>query len=203
MLRTNENHGSFVLVGDARRTITDIDIAFQNKLNCFMNQELEGTSMNRRERNASILSSWARPTTSGFCLVCVVLLLGTTAAGQSTTATSGPEAVIDSLTDAGSGTLRVSWSIEPLKEEEKYTYEVPHKVCVMYEIDRVTHGEGEGEECFTENLSSEPDLDVDTGLEDDAPPTEYKVTIRTFYDDIEQGPAGARNWERITMNAAE
>ena len=162
--------------------------------------------MNRRERKASNLSNWARSKTSGFCTLCVILLLGVTAVGQvttSTTATTGPEAVIDSLTDAGSGTLRVSWSIEPLKEEEKYTYEVPHKVCIMYEIDRVTHAEGEGEECFTENLSSEADLDVDTGLADDAPPTEFKVTIRTFYNEIEQGPAGTRNWESITMNAAE
>ena len=117
--------------------------------------------------------------TVAFVLVCSV---------AATYSTLGPNAVIDSLSDAGGGMINISWSLSSPAEDEEHIYEYPTKVCARWAVvEDGTRGDFTTD-CFTEGMSTQSDFEVDTGLGVDGPRTEYTVLLRTYYDGRVLGP---------------
>ena len=116
-----------------------------------------------------------------------------------TVARSGPSLVVDGVEDAGNGIMRVSWSLQFLANRT-YAHNHPEKVCVGWKevVDGVLQS-GYDEACFTSEMSSQADLNIDTGLGADGPTTEYALAFAVYY-------GGAMNqrddwWQtRIVMN---
>lgn len=149
---------------------------------------------------STLLTGLPRRLTKGLFAVCCVLLCSTLAIGQGQTQKYGPYAVIDTVTDSGEGKITVSWSLSPKKENERYTYEYPHKVCVAWQLADADDSDPSEQECFTEGMSTQSDLVVDLGIDDDAPETQYKAMLATFYNDLLMGKD--RTWHNFTMNAS-
>lgn len=152
-----------------------------------------------RKPNQFLLPKFKMLKLSTACMLalCVVVAWSLTAA--TTTTKKGRSGVVDSLTDAGNGKITISWSLESPNENEKYLYEYPEKVCVRWA--EIVNGErGEvSEECFSDGMSTQDDLEIDTKIGTDAPATEFTVNLVTYYNQI---PIASTllNWQEITLN---
>lgn len=112
------------------------------------------------------------------------LILGLGAA--SVVAALGPIALLKSAEDNGDGKITIKWSLtteEELSEHETYHYSLPTKVCVKWRVEE--SNEEYTETCFTEEISNQDDLLVDTGGNEDT--VEYLVLLVTYYDSVPMG----------------
>lgn len=157
-----------------------------------------GKSMFRLKRASALSLTWLRLSTIRNLSLCLLLCWSVTSIGQGQVHRLGPTAILDSLSDGGGGTIDVSWSLEAAGEKIVFANEYPHKVCVAYAV--VTDGErgDTSRECFTEGMATQSDFDVDTGLSSDESPTEYAVSLGTYYNGILMG--NDRIWKNITID---
>ena len=114
----------------------------------------------------------------------------------------GPHAILDTLSDAGDGKISISWSLSTARKNEVYRSAFPDKVCAKWAIvEDGTRGDYTAD-CFTEGMSIQSDLEIDTGLGTNGPTTEYAVLLVTYYGDVQMGARnGVSDWKRITLNA--
>ena len=148
------------------------------------------------------LSFCSRFAVRGLLVSCLLLLCShpMVAQKQSQTTKAGRYAVPDSVIDAGGGMMTVSWSLSPVKPNEKYLHDYPEKVCVVWwRADDDTASET-AEECFTEGLATQSDLTVDTELDADAPSTEFTITLLSYFNGILDG--ATRKYLNVTMNGS-
>ena len=154
--------------------------------------------INRETLDSSNL--FKQVTRGGFLLV-VVFFLSTVVLAQTTR--KGPNAIIDSLSDAGDGKISISWSLEAPDDDTVFTNEHPDKVCAAWAT--VEDG-SRGEltlDCFSEGMSTQSDLELDTGIGTNDETTEFSVSLRTYYDDMQMGPIGITyRWVNITLNTS-
>ena len=156
--------------------------------------------MFRLKRASTASPTRLRSSTTRNLSLCVLLLWSVASIGQGQVHRTGPSAIIDSVSDSGSGNISVSWSLETAGEKIVFANEHPHKVCVAYAV--VEDGErGQpSQKCFTEGMSTQADFVVDLGLTSDAPPTEYDVSLSTYYNGVMMG--NDRVWKNITIDVS-
>lgn len=132
----------------------------------------------------------------GTLAFCASMLVAITAVAQNPV--NGPDAVIDSLSDAGDGKITVSWSLETLPAHQVALNDHPKKVCAKWAT-KVSGERGEvSDECITSGISTQKDIEIETSLSSDAPPTIYTVALFTYYKDWPEG--GIPDWQDITLN---
>ena len=142
-----------------------------------------------------------RRATHGIVVSFLLIVAFSTAIAQNRA--RGPHAILDALSDAGDGKISISWSLSTARENEVYVNEYPDKVCAKWAIiEDGAHGEYTTD-CFTEGISTQSDLEIDTGLGANGPKSEYAVFLTTYYGDV---PLAARDgvlqWKSITLNAS-
>ena len=127
------------------------------------------------------------------------LILGLGAASV-VVANIGPTALLASADDDSNGKIRIKWSLEeedPDDSNNPFIHSLPHKVCVKWKVD------GSSEEytdtCFTDEISNQSDLLVDTGGNEDT--VKYLVILVTYYNDLAVG-AGKHGVQKavVTVN---
>ena len=133
----------------------------------------------------------------GVLALCASLLVTISAFAQNWV--NGPDVVIDTLSDAGNGKIKVSWSLETLPADQTALNDHPKKVCAKWAT-KVNGERGEvSEVCITSGISTQKDIEIDTDLNANAPPTIYTVALFEYYKDYPEG--GLPEWEDVTLNA--
>lgn len=108
----------------------------------------------------------------------------------------GPAGVIDSATDDGDGEIRIEWSLSAAGENEVFVNPYPDEVCVRWG----KTGGSTTDTCFTEGMSTQTDLLVDTGLGADEPATEYETVLYTYYNKAVRNPDDGFVTVTVTLN---
>ena len=140
-----------------------------------------------------------RPLAGRQLVRCVFLLSSVLALGAFIL---GPTAIIDSLSDAGNGKIEITWSLSKAGKNESYGSEYPDEVCVRWSLkEELNSGGNPPEECFTEGMSTQSKLTIDTGIGGDTEPMEYTVNLVAIYGTSRL--YGKKHvWEDITLNAS-
>ena len=84
--------------------------------------------------------------------------------------------LIDSATDDGNGRIRIAWSWEPIPEGHYAVSDSPTSICVYWWLD-----EASDKTCFTSELSTQADLVIDPGMDENTKSAVYEVMLRINY----------------------
>lgn len=144
-----------------------------------------------------------RPLVNRKLALCVLLLSAVTTVYAVLFAHSvpGPIPLLDSVTDAGNGKFTISWSLADKVAGIEYRYDHPNQACVQFAEPEAFQTGEVMEKCFSEGMSTQADLTVDSGIGGGTTPTVYSVQIIADYygEEITNAQQSKKN---VTLNAS-
>lgn len=156
--------------------------------------------MYKLNRHPFTCFTWLRPIRRRTLALSVCLITAVTVVA--TQWFRGPEADIDSLSDAGDGKITVSWSLS-MRDDETYGNDHPEKVCIYwYDVENSEKSDSDSD-CPTDGMANQDDITIDTGIGSDSQPTTFAVSLVPYYDNLPMYGADPAVWVNVTLNASE